>query len=82
MLGIPRKSRRGGPMAQVVSAVIRTITRGLGIQGIDTRCEIDLERCMGCELCVHLPRARTELPFRRPREWGIERGEHARFGLS
>ena len=28
--------------------------RGLG-QGAEQWCEIDLERCVGCEVCVHIP---------------------------
>ena len=28
---------------------------GLGTKGNQSWCEIDLERCVGCEVCVHIP---------------------------
>ena len=33
-------------------------TRGL-VQGSEQWCEIDLERCVGCEVCVHIPQKKT-----------------------
>ncbi len=31
----------------------------VGIRGTQTWCEIDLERCVGCEVCVHIPQKKT-----------------------
>jgi electron transport complex protein RnfB len=39
---------------------ILLITQGEGIQGVESWCEIDLDRCIGCALCVHVPRRRSE----------------------
>ena len=39
---------------------IRLITRGLGVKGSESWCEIDLELCIGCELCVRLPRRKGD----------------------
>lgn len=30
------------------------------VKGIHSWCEVDLERCIGCQLCVHLPRKSTQ----------------------
>ena len=30
-----------------------------GIKGSQSWCEIDLERCVGCEVCVHIPQKKT-----------------------
>ena len=35
-----------------------SISRGL-LKGNETWCEIDLERCVGCEVCVHIPQKKT-----------------------
>jgi electron transport complex protein RnfB len=35
-----------------------TINRGV-VKGVETWCEIDLERCVGCEVCVHIPGKKT-----------------------
>lgn len=35
---------------------IRTITVGHGVKGVESWCEVDLDRCIGCRLCVRLPR--------------------------
>ena len=32
--------------------------RGM-VQGAEQWCEIDLERCIGCEVCVHIPQKKT-----------------------
>jgi len=37
-------------------------TEGLGVMGQGRWCEIDLARCIGCELCIRLPRPRDD-PF-------------------
>ena len=39
---------------------ISLITREQGVKGVESWCEVDLERCIGCELCVRVPRRRTE----------------------
>ena len=39
---------------------IRLITRGLGVKGSESWCEIDLEVCIGCALCVRLPRKKGD----------------------
>ena len=39
---------------------IRLITRGLGVKGSESWCEIDLEVCIGCELCLRLPRKKGD----------------------
>jgi len=31
-----------------------------GVKGVRAWCEVDLERCIGCELCVHVPRRRDQ----------------------
>ncbi len=33
---------------------VKSINRG-EIKGTEQWCEIDLERCVGCEVCVHIP---------------------------
>ena len=30
-----------------------------GVKGNQSWCEIDLERCVGCEVCVHIPQKKT-----------------------
>jgi electron transport complex protein RnfB len=35
---------------------INTITVADGVKGTESWCEIDLDRCIGCRLCVRLPR--------------------------
>ncbi len=35
---------------------IEKVSVGNGVMGIETWCEIDLDRCIGCKLCVRLPR--------------------------
>ena len=37
---------------------MRTIDRGV-VMGIQQWCEIDIERCVGCEVCVHIPQKKT-----------------------
>ena len=32
---------------------------GNGVKGNQSWCEIDLERCVGCEVCVHIPQKKT-----------------------
>ena len=32
----------------------RVLDRGV-LKGVEQWCEIDLERCVGCEVCVHIP---------------------------
>lgn len=32
---------------------------GLGVKGSQSWCEIDFERCVGCEVCVHIPQKKT-----------------------
>jgi electron transport complex protein RnfB len=39
---------------------IALITQGLGVKGTEAWCEVDLESCIGCELCVRIPRRRSE----------------------
>lgn len=39
---------------------ITLITRGQGVKGVDAWCEVELERCIGCELCVRIPRKRSD----------------------
>ena len=39
---------------------INLIESGLRVKGIDSWCEIDLERCIGCALCVRLPKKRSD----------------------
>lgn len=33
---------------------------GLGVKGTESWCEVDLERCIGCALCVRIPRRRND----------------------
>jgi electron transport complex protein RnfB len=33
---------------------------GAGVMGIDTWCEIDQGRCIGCRLCIRLPAGQIE----------------------
>ena len=35
---------------------IRKISVGDGVMGTESWCEVDLDRCIGCRLCVRLPR--------------------------
>jgi electron transport complex protein RnfB len=30
-----------------------------GVKGNQAWCEIDIERCVGCEVCVHIPQKKT-----------------------
>ena len=30
-----------------------------GVKGNQSWCEIDIERCVGCEVCVHIPQKKT-----------------------
>ena len=32
---------------------------GHGVKGNQSWCEIDLERCVGCEVCVHIPQKKS-----------------------
>jgi electron transport complex protein RnfB len=32
---------------------------GLGAKGSQSWCEIDIERCVGCEVCVHIPQKKS-----------------------
>ena len=32
---------------------------GHGVKGNQSWCEIDIERCVGCEVCVHIPQKKT-----------------------
>jgi len=34
---------------------------GLGVKGTESWCEVDLERCIGCGLCVRIPRKRNDV---------------------
>jgi electron transport complex protein RnfB len=40
---------------------IELLEKGLGVKGTDSWCEVDLDRCIGCALCVRIPRKRGEL---------------------
>jgi electron transport complex protein RnfB len=31
-----------------------------GVKGVQSWCEIDIERCVGCEVCVQLPKKKTD----------------------
>ncbi len=33
--------------------------RDFGVKGTQSWCEIDLERCVGCEVCVHIPQKKS-----------------------
>jgi electron transport complex protein RnfB len=71
----PRKSRRPRTIA-VINAdqctgceaciavcpvdCIELIESGLQVKGIDSWCEVDMTRCIGCGLCVSLPRRRSQ----------------------
>jgi len=33
---------------------------GLGVKGAESWCEVDLDRCIGCGLCVRIPRRRND----------------------
>ena len=39
---------------------------GIAIKGNGQWCEIDLERCVGCEVCVHIPQKHFEFSMRTP----------------
>ena len=39
--------------------VLKRLDRGV-VKGVEQWCEIDLERCVGCEVCVRLPRKKTD----------------------
>jgi electron transport complex protein RnfB len=39
--------------------VLKKLDRGV-LKGVEQWCEIDLERCVGCEVCVRLPRKKTD----------------------
>ncbi len=34
---------------------LKKLDRGVMLNGMQQWCEIDLERCVGCEVCVHIP---------------------------
>jgi electron transport complex protein RnfB len=34
---------------------IQLRTTGMGVMGVETWCEIDVQRCIGCRLCIRLP---------------------------
>ena len=38
---------------------IQMITMHHGVKGNQSWCEIDIERCVGCEVCVHIPQKKT-----------------------
>jgi electron transport complex protein RnfB len=42
---------------------IRTITLADGVKGTESWCEVDLDRCIGCRLCVRLPRRERADPL-------------------
>jgi electron transport complex protein RnfB len=42
---------------------IHTITLADGAKGIESWCEVDLDRCIGCRLCVRLPRRDKSDPY-------------------
>jgi electron transport complex protein RnfB len=42
---------------------IQTITVADGVTGIEAWCEVDLDRCIGCRLCVRLPRRDKTDPY-------------------
>jgi len=33
---------------------------GAGMPGLQSWCEIDVERCVGCEVCVHIPNKKSD----------------------
>jgi electron transport complex protein RnfB len=37
---------------------LKTINMGV-VKGTQSGCEIDIERCVGCEVCVHIPQKKT-----------------------
>jgi len=39
---------------------IELIEMGLGVKGAESWCEVDLERCIGCGLCVRIPRKKSD----------------------
>ena len=41
---------------------ITLITRDQGVKGVEAWCEVELEQCIGCELCVRIPRKRSRSP--------------------
>lgn len=41
---------------------ISLIRHAPGVLGIDVWCEVDGDRCVGCQLCIHLPRKKAN-PF-------------------
>ncbi len=42
---------------------IRNVRVGDGVMGTESWCEIDLDRCIGCRLCVRLPRRDNADPY-------------------
>jgi electron transport complex protein RnfB len=40
--------------------LIKTI--GLGVKGTQAWCEIDFDRCVGCELCIRIPQ-KNDIPI-------------------
>lgn len=39
---------------------IALIETNLRIKGVDTWCEVDLDRCIGCAFCVHVPKKKAD----------------------
>ncbi len=56
---------RGGEAHPVAADVsnpddcIRLIEHSLGVKGVQSWCEIDPERCTGCNVCIQLPQKKT-----------------------
>ena len=49
-------TRRVGETLMIGDDVTVTV---LGVKGNQSWCEIDLERCVGCEVCVHIPQKKS-----------------------
>ena len=39
---------------------IELLETGLRVKGVEAWCEVDLDRCIGCTLCVRLPKKSTD----------------------
>lgn len=38
---------------------INLVSRKMGVKGVQSWCEIDIEKCVGCEVCVHIPQKKS-----------------------
>ena len=38
---------------------LKTLPGSHGLKGNQSWCEIDIERCVGCEVCVHIPQKKS-----------------------